>query len=172
MNIKILRNRDVQWMLFGLVGMYFTSCKNDNTINPTGKLFSLKTPPETGVQFNNKLTETKELNAFKFNYMYNGAGVGIGDINNDGLQDLYFVGNQVPDKLYLNKGNLRFEDISESSGIAAFGGWKNGITFVDINQDGYLDIYITRGGFIDDPNLNSNLLFVNQKNLQFKEEAR
>mgnify|MGYP002683314277 CR=1 FL=1 len=72
----------------------------------------------------------------------------------------------------MNKGNLRFEDISESSGIAAFGGWKNGITFVDINQDDYLDIYITRGGFIDDPNLNSNLLFVNQKNLQFKEEAR
>ncbi|MFZ1422505.1 MAG: VCBS repeat-containing protein [Saprospiraceae bacterium] len=172
MNIKILRNSDFQWMLFGLVGMYFTSCKNDNTINLPGKLFSLKTPQETGVQFNNKLTENKELNAFKFNYMYNGAGVGIGDINNDGLQDLYFVGNQVPDKLYLNKGNLRFEDISESSGIAAFGGWKNGITFVDINQDDYLDIYITRGGFIDDPNLNSNLLFVNQKNLQFKEEAR
>lgn len=148
------------------------SCKKEIPKSSEKILFTLKTPSQTGVDFNNKLTETKDLNAFVFNYMYNGAGVGIGDINNDGLQDIYFTGNQVSDKLYLNKGNLKFEDISESSGIASFKGWKNGVTMVDINNDGYLDIYVTRGGFNESAELNSNLLFINQKNLSFKEEAR
>lgn len=148
------------------------SCKIEQQKSVDQKLFRLHSAESTGINFSNKLTETPELNAFVFNYMYNGAGVGVADFNNDGLQDIYFVGNQVSDRLYLNKGELQFEDISTSSGIEGFGGWKNGISIVDINNDGYLDIYITRGGKTDDPRLNSNLLFINQKNLTFKEEAR
>lgn len=75
-------------------------------------------PKETGIDFANQITETQEEYIYNFNYIYNGAGTGIADFNNDGLQDVYFVGNQVPDKLYLNKGNLTFEDISENAGIA------------------------------------------------------
>lgn len=148
------------------------SCKIDQQKSDDQKLFRLHSPESTGINFSNTLTETPELNAFVFNYMYNGAGVGVADFNNDGLQDIYFVGNQVSDRLYLNKGGLKFDDISTSSGIDGFGGWKSGITIVDINNDGFLDIYITRGGKIDDPRLNSNLLLINQKNLTFKEEAR
>ncbi|HEX5625178.1 MAG TPA: VCBS repeat-containing protein, partial [Saprospiraceae bacterium] len=161
----------IVFRLLPLVVLIAWSCKKPVT-TATGPMFRLMSPEETGVHFNNALTETPALNAFVFNYMYNGAGVGIGDINNDGLPDLYFTGNQVADKLYLNKGGLQFEDISEQAGIAAFGGWKNGVSMVDINCDGFLDIYITRGGLQDDPELNRNLLFINQKNNSFREEAR
>ncbi len=171
-SIRIFRTVNSNYLLFISLILLLVSCKKENSANTEKKIFTLKSPEQTGISFANKLTETKELNAFLFNYMYNGAGVGIGDINNDGLQDIYFTGNQVPDKLYLNKGNMKFEDISESAGIASFKGWKNGVSMVDINNDGYLDIFVTRGGFINDPSLNTNLLFINQKNNSFKEEAR
>ncbi|MBK9720456.1 MAG: VCBS repeat-containing protein [Saprospiraceae bacterium] len=147
------------------------ACKKRSDQKLEGPLFSLLMPKETGIDFANQITETQEEYIYNFNYIYNGAGTGIADFNNDGLQDVYFVGNQVPDKLYLNKGNLTFEDISENAGIAKNEGWRSGITIVDINNDGYQDIYITRGGFKNDPVKNRNLLLVNQKNLTFKEEA-
>ncbi len=158
-------------LIFGLITLI--ACKKtDSSLGFQGKVFEIKNADETGVLFNNKIVETPAEHIYTFNYIYNGAGVGIGDFNNDDLQDLYFVGNQVSDKLYINKGNFKFEDISESAGIVNTNGWRNGVSIVDINCDGYLDIYVTRGGFKYDSTKNSNLLFINQKNLTFKEEAK
>ena len=131
----------------GIFCLGIISCNNNKTNTFNGKLFTLLDSTVTGVDFNNTIKETTEENLFTFNYIYNGAGVGIIDVNNDGLQDLYFTGNQVPDKLYLNKGNFKFEDISRSAGIDQFGGWHNSVSTVDINNDGYMDLYVCRGGY-------------------------
>ncbi|MGB5394668.1 MAG: VCBS repeat-containing protein [Lutimonas sp.] len=93
------------------------------------------------IHFTNTLTENDSLNYFYYGYMYIGGGLSAGDINNDGLIDLYFTGNMVPNKLYLNKGNLQFEDISESAGVAGDGRWFTGVTMADVIADGLLDIY-------------------------------
>ena len=127
---------------------------------------------QTGITFANKVDEN--INTFfdVFAYVYNGGGVGIGDINNDGLSDIYFTGNEVPNKLYLNEGNLKFKDITESAGVQGNGKWNNGVTMVDVNADGLLDIYVCKGGWQDSPEQRRNLLFVNQGNLTFKEQAK
>src|SRR5690349_5999202 len=143
------------------------------------KLAELKQEPvfrslssvETGINFRNDLTEGYDTYFDVFAYVYNGAGVGIGDINNDGLADIYFTGNEVQNRLYLNKGNLKFEDITTSAGVAGNGKWNNGVTMVDINEDGWLDIYVCKGGWHDEPDQRKNLLFVNQGDLTFKEQA-
>jgi hypothetical protein len=109
-------------------------------------------------------------NLFDYDFFYNGAGVGIADINNDGLKDIFFCGNQVPNKLFLNKGNLIFEDISEIANINQNKNWANGITFADINNDGWIDIYVTQGGPYKKEE-RQNLLYINQKNNTFKEKA-
>ncbi|HRI01562.1 MAG TPA: VCBS repeat-containing protein [Saprospiraceae bacterium] len=157
-----------------LVLMLVSSCdkvKKSTGQNDGKKLFELMESKHTGVSFNNKIVEIPEEHIFNFNYLYNGAGVAVGDINNDGLTDLYFTGNRAPDKLYINKGNFKFEDISTAAGIDKFSGWKTGVTMADVNGDGFLDIYVCRGGFKNDPKLNSNLLFINQKNNTFTEEG-
>lgn len=136
-----------------------------------GPLFELVDPEKSGVKFENKLQEYSEEHIFNFNYLYNGAGVAVGDINNDGLQDIYFTANRAKDKLYLNKGNFKFEDISESSGISAFSGWRSGVAMADVNGDGWLDIYVCRGGFKNDPVKNANLLFINNGDNTFTELA-
>ncbi|MEL6944517.1 MAG: VCBS repeat-containing protein, partial [Bacteroidota bacterium] len=100
----------------------------------------------------------------------NGAGVGVADINNDGLQDIFFCGNQVENKLYLNQGNLKFKDISESSGINMGKQWSNGVTFADVNGDGRIDIYVSQGG-PKESNDRRNLLFINQRNNSFQESG-
>lgn len=133
--------------------------------------FTLMDPAHTGVRFTNPITETLEENIYYSAYMFNGGGVATADFNNDGLVDLYFTGNQVPDKLYLNKGAMKFEDISVNAGIAKFKGWKNGISIVDINGDGLLDIYICRGDHNRAASENTNLLFINQGDLSFLESA-
>lgn len=135
------------------------------------KLFNRIAPEKCGVDFNNRIVEDGELNYFKYTYLYNGGGVGISDINNDGLPDLYFTSTQGKDKLYLNKGNLTFEDISQSSGIDQFGGCKTGVSFVDINHDGWMDIYVCRAGWFKDPEKRKNLLFVNNQDNTFTETA-
>jgi enediyne biosynthesis protein E4 len=167
------RSSLIIYLLFLFV---FISCSNNKEagINENSKdkqLFSLLDPKETGVDFNNKILQTDEEYIINFNYIFNGGGVAIADFDQDGLQDLYFTGNQVSDRLYHNKGEMKFEDLSVSSGIAKYPGWKNGVSIVDINSDGYPDIYVCRGGFKDDPEKNKNLLFINQKNLSFTEEA-
>ncbi len=87
----------------------------------------------TGIDFTNQLTETEEFNIIEYLYFYNGGGVAVGDVNNDGLLDLYFSANQLPNKLFLNKGNLVFEDITAQSGLASAGAWKTGVRMADIN---------------------------------------
>lgn len=141
------------------------SCDKRDT---SSQLFSKLGTSETGVDFANKLTETHKYNYFTYPYMYLGGGVSVGDINNDGLEDIFFTGNMVKNKLYLNKGNLQFEDISENAGIEGDERWYSGTTFVDINQDGYLDIYCSVSG--KNPPHN-NVLFVNNQDNTFTEKA-
>jgi enediyne biosynthesis protein E4 len=134
------------------------------------KLFTLLPPEETGVHFSNPLTSTTELNIIEYLYFYNGGGVSAGDINNDGLADLYFTGNQVSNRLYLNKGNFQFEDITESAGVSGDGGWSTGVTMADVNGDGLLDIYVCQVGDYGVIQ-GKNKLYINLGDGKFKEAA-
>lgn len=134
-------------------------------------LFSLLSARKSGIKFNNVLKDTREHNIMIYSNFYGGAGVGIGDLNNDGLADLYFAGNQVADQLYVNKGNMVFEDITEKAGMKDNGGWSSGVIFGDVNQDGWLDIYVTRELYDDDPELRKNKLYINNGDLTFTESA-
>ncbi|CAM3186726.1 VCBS repeat-containing protein [Rhodothermus bifroesti] len=131
--------------------------------------FVLRDPEESGLTFQNTIHEDARHNLMTFFYLYNGGGVAVGDINNDGLPDLYVTGNMISGRLYLNRGNLRFEDITERSGIVVTG-WATGATFVDINEDGWLDLYICRSGMYP-PEERANLLFINNGDLTFSEQA-
>ncbi|MCD4735457.1 MAG: VCBS repeat-containing protein [Bacteroidales bacterium] len=133
-------------------------------------LLSLLSPSATHVDFINKLTESEQFNIIKYLYFNNGAGIAAGDINNDGLIDLYFTANQESNKLFLNQGNLRFEDITEGAGVAGKGDWTAGVTMADINGDGFLDIYVCQVGNYKGLQ-GRNQLFINQGNLTFTEEA-
>src|SRR5881628_2779802 len=108
-------------------------------------LFTLLTPDRTGVTFANTITTNDSVNVQSDPYVYNGAGVAIGDINNDGLPDIFFAGNMVSSRLYLNKGKMQFEDITQSAGVTTHG-WATGVSLVDINSDGFLDIYVCVSG--------------------------
>lgn len=134
------------------------------------ELFSMLSPEMTKVDFINQLTENEQFNIIQYLYFNNGAGVAAGDINNDGLTDLYFTSNQNPNKLYLNKGNLKFEDITDEAGVSGEGDWKTGVTMADVNGDGLLDIYVCQVGNFKVVH-GKNQLFMNQGNLTFKEEA-
>lgn len=121
------------------------ACTRPDEIKPD-KLFTRVDPAKSGVNFRNDLKDTDDFNIIEYLYYYNGAGVAAGDINNDGLQDLYFTSNQGSSKLYLNKGNLEFEDITGSSNAGGVDGWKTGVTMADVNGDGWLDIFIAAVG--------------------------
>ncbi|MFT5103156.1 MAG: hypothetical protein ACI86C_000807 [Candidatus Latescibacterota bacterium] len=138
----------------------------------TKGLFQKVPTSHSTIDFSNNLTENLATieNLFDFDYFYNGAGVGVADLNNDGLQDIFFAGNQVANKLYLNKGDLVFEDISESAQINSGKQWANGVTFVDINNDGFIDIYVSQGG-PRKANLRKNLFYINNGDLTFTESA-
>ncbi|MGQ0713758.1 MAG: VCBS repeat-containing protein [Gemmatimonadaceae bacterium] len=134
-------------------------------------LFRLLSPQETGVTFANTVATNDSVNVQSYYFVYNGAGVAIGDIDNDGLQDLFFAGNTVSSRLYLNKGGMRFEDITESAGVATRR-WAGGASMVDINDDGYLDIYVSvYGPEWTRPEDRANLLFVNNGDRTFTEAA-
>lgn len=137
-----------------------------------GKLFTLLSSDHTGIKFNNQIKDTKEANITLYSNFYGGAGVGVGDLNNDGLQDVYFAGNLVTDKLYLNKGGLKFEDITTKAGITWDGGWSSGVLIADVNKDGLNDIYVTRELYDDKPLLRANKLYINKGNLKFVDEAK
>lgn len=140
------------------------------------KLFTSLSPQETGIAFENTLTEGLNTNILMYEYFYNGGGVAVGDLDGDGLEDIYFTGNMVPNKLYLNKGDLNFQDITQAAGVEGRPGpWKTGVTMADVNGDGLLDIYVCYSGSLP-PEKRKNQLFVNQGvNAQgipeFKEEA-
>lgn len=148
------------------LSVVFTGCKNDDD----KKLFTRLDEKGTGINFKNTLFEDGPLNVANYIYFYNGGGVAIGDINNDGLQDVLFTGNMVRNRLFLNKGNFKFEDITERSGVDKMQGWCTGATMADINGDGRLDIYICRSADID-PERRKNLLFINNGDLSFSEKA-
>ncbi|PWH83926.1 hypothetical protein DIS18_05070 [Algibacter marinivivus] len=133
--------------------------------------FELLSSEKTGIDFNNKIKETEMFNHFYFAQIYNGAGVAIGDLNNDGLPDIYFCGNQVNDRLYLNKGDFKFEDITKKSRAARNPGWSWGVTMADVNADGYLDIYVSRHGLLINPEDRKNQLYINNQDLTFTESA-
>ena len=127
---------------------------------------------KTGIDFSNTITESTFFNHYYYSQMYVGSGVAIGDINNDGLEDVFFGGNQVADRLYLNKGNFQFEDITKKSKAAKNAGWTWGVTMADVNADGYLDIYVSRNGNFDDPEDRRNQLYINNQDLTFTESAQ
>lgn len=133
-------------------------------------LFQRLSPEETGIDFRNDLKFDKEFNIFTYRNFYNGGGVGAGDINNDGLVDLYFTSNQGQNKLYLNKGNFRFEDITSKAGVAGKRAWSTGVAMADINGDGLLDIYVCNSGDVKGDN-KQNELFINNGDLTFTEQA-
>src|SRR5881398_2052563 len=134
-------------------------------------LFKLLTPAQTGVRFANTITTSDSLNAQTDPYVYNGGGVAIGDIDNDGLPDIFFTGNMVSSRLYVNKGNMRFEDITQSAGVTT-NRWASGATMVDINNDGYMDIYVSVSGpEWSKPEERANLLFINNGDHTFTEAA-
>ncbi len=140
-----------------LLGWLLSACNRQDEKT----LFQLLPSSDTGVTFKNQLTESDSFNVLSFEYIYNGAGVGVGDVNNDGLTDIFFAGNMVSSELYLNKGNFKFEDISESASIKT-NVWCTGVSMVDINQDGLLDVYIsTIQPHVDKPPV-PNLLYLNK----------
>ena len=151
-------------VVFLFLTILFISCKHDT------HLFTQLNESKTGINFKNTLFEDGPLNVANYIYFYNGGGVAIGDINNDGLQDIFFTGNMVHNRLFLNKGNFKFEDITDKSGVAALQGWCTGATMADVNGDGKLDIYVCRSADIH-TSLRRNLLFINNGDLTFSEEA-
>lgn len=142
------------------------SFNNDKNIH-----FTSIPSSHSNISFTNKVTERLYFNFLNYSYIYNGGGVAIGDINNDGLEDIYFTSNQNSNKLYINKGDFIFEDITEKANVKDDDGWSTGVTMVDINNDGWLDIYVCKSGSLKNPKLRQNKLFINQKNNSFKEEA-
>ncbi|MDF2157457.1 FG-GAP-like repeat-containing protein [Algoriphagus sp. CAU 1675] len=138
-----------------LIVLGVTSCQKES------RLFELKSPDFTGVDFNNLITETDSFNILTDEYIFNGGGVAIADFDQNGLSDLFFTGNQVPNKLFLNQGEFKFKDISKQSGIEAASHWCTGTTVVDINGDGWMDIYVASAMKTGEGE-RDNLLFVNQ----------
>ncbi|HTL08045.1 MAG TPA: VCBS repeat-containing protein, partial [Chitinophagaceae bacterium] len=163
--------RPARCFLVYLLPVIFCCCHSTGPAPTTGNpLFTLQPPSQTGIQFTNRVEDSADMNIFNYHNFYNGGGVATGDINNDGLPDIFFTANNGDNKLYLNKGNWHFEDISSSAGISSTHRWHTGVTMVDINADGWLDIYVCNSG-IQKNDDRANELYINQHNGSFKEEA-
>jgi enediyne biosynthesis protein E4 len=170
------------YILSALLFLVLFSCEQkpgSKSSPPAGQnepaLFDILTPEQTGIRFQNELTETLAMNGLFYEYYYNGGGVAVADFNNDGLQDAYFVANMHPNKMYLNLGNMKFRDISRESGTEDHIGFSTGVTVVDINGDGRMDLYISNSGRFE-PEILKHKLLVNQGNDKngipvFKEES-
>lgn len=157
--------------------IFFLSCEPDSSgdskqqdVPEIKHLFKLVDSQTSKINFINEVQESAERNGTTFPYLYHGSGIAIGDINNDGLEDIFFGGNDSNNALYVNEGNLQFKDISNSAGIIS-DKWVNGVTMVDINKDGWLDIYLCTGGPYDDPQKLRNELYVNNQDGTFTEQA-
>ncbi len=155
-----------------MLSIYYGYTQNNN------KLFSALPNSYTNIHFNNKIVDEIDHNILIYSNYYGGAGVGIGDFNNDGLQDVFFAGNLVNDRLYENKGNLKFEDITQFAGIENNGGWSSGVIIGDINNDGWQDIYVTRELYDGNPEIRKNKLYINtskdntDQKISFKEMSQ
>ena len=165
----------LNFTLLIVLSVFINSCKSDkkevqDISNKKETLFTLMSPEETGVEFVNKVVNQKNFNIFKYRNFYNGGGVAIGDINNDGLPDIYLTANMQGNKLFLNKGGFKFEDISESAGVVGNKPWSTGVLMVDINQDGLLDIYVSNAGNLEGNN-HDNDLYINNGDLTFTQKA-
>jgi hypothetical protein len=146
--------------------LLFTGCDRKSKT-----VFTLLDSKATGINFNNISVENEQINILTYEYMYNGGGVAIGDINNDGLKDIYFTSNNQENKLYLNLGNMNFEDITAKAGVGCKEGWKTGVTMVDINGDGFLDIYVCKSAD-GNPEHRRNILLINNGDLTFTNRAK
>ena len=149
------------------LGFVVVSC---SSINNRETLFRSLAPSKTGIIFENNLNYNKELNPYTYRNFYNGGGVGIGDFNKDGLQDIFFTGNQVSNRLYLNEGDFQFKDITDKAGLNSEGVWSTGVSVVDINGDGWLDIYVCKSGSPGGKNRH-NELFINNGDSTFTEKS-
>src|SRR6202022_1760593 len=159
--------RTVYFSLVGCSVFLFTACLNGKN----KPVFSLLSSKETGVTFKNISVENEQINILTYEYLYNGGGVAIGDINNDGLKDIYFTSNNQENRLYLNKGNMQFEDITARAGVGCKEGWKTGVTMADVNGDGFLDIYICKSAD-GNPERRRNILLINNGDLTFTNKAK
>ncbi|MCH7398737.1 VCBS repeat-containing protein [Belliella sp. DSM 107340] len=153
-----------------IVGLVFFGLFSCSKKKEEVKLFSLLPASQTGIDFRNDLVSTEDMNILEYLYFYNGGGVAVGDINNDGLVDIYFTSNQGENKLYLNKGDFQFEDITQKAGVTGDGGWSTGVTMADVNGDGLLDIYVCQVG--DYKGISGkNKLYINNGDLTFSEKG-
>jgi len=152
----------------------FISCSQGEKVgaglNKAKSLFTRLSSEDTGILFVNAIEDKKEFNIFKYRNFYNGGGVAIGDVNNDGLPDIFFTANMKKNHLYLNKGNFKFEDITDSAGVSGNKPWDTGVVMADVNGDGYLDIYISNAGNMEGNN-HDNDLYINNGDLTFTERA-
>lgn len=147
-----------------------SSVKQDNVVADGPKLFDLMPAATTGITFENQVTNSGDFNIFSYRNFYNGGGVAIGDVNNDGLADVFFTANMGPNKLYLNRGNWQFEDVSAAAGVELTDKWSTGVAMVDLNADGWLDIYVCNAGFQKGSDQKNNL-FINNQDGTFREAA-
>ena len=169
--VKLLLSKKEIKAFFTILAFTFLSAASAFSQQP---LFKLLPSKETNIKFSNDINETESLNVLSYEYFYNGGGVAVGDINNDGLPDIFFTGNMGSNKLYLNLGHMKFKDITKEAfpGIEGRpGAWKTGVTMADVNGDGLLDIYVCYSGKTDN-DTRRNQLFINQGNNKFKEEAK
>ena len=153
---------------YGLLIFLLFSCSEEN-ISTSG--FTLLESKHTNLNFRNLVKETENFNIFKYQYFYNGGGTAIADFNNDGLDDVFFTGNMVKNRLFLNEGNLKFNDVTTQSKVAVHEGWCSGANAIDINNDSWMDIYVCRTAFPFEK-LRKNLLLINQKDGTFEDEAQ
>jgi hypothetical protein len=156
-----------------LIVFLFVQCNNQGKKKTSNAetLFTLVPSEKTQINFTNIVQQDSVFNCVKYMYALNGGGVAVGDINNDGLQDIYFTSNQGSNKLYLNKGNFEFEDITQSANVSDEFGWKTGVSMIDINNDGWLDIYVCKSASLESNEWRKNKLYINQKDGTFKEDA-
>ncbi|MEO1712819.1 MAG: CRTAC1 family protein [Bacteroidota bacterium] len=156
-------------IVFLAIGLLFAACQTDSDTSGS-TLFETVTARQSGIDFVNELSYNRDFNIYTYRNFYNGGGVAIGDVNNDSYPDLYFTGNMVSNRLYLNKGDFEFTDITETAGVGGEKAWSTGVSMADVNADGWLDIYVCNSGDIGGDN-KQNELFINQQDGTFKEMA-
>mgnify|MGYP001577627126 FL=1 len=171
-----MKNTKIQLFVIFTICCTFFACNDDpkRDLYPNELVggFNLLPSAKTGIDFQNTINESTYFNHYYYSQIYVGSGIAIGDINNDGLPDVFFGGNQVADRLYLNKGDFQFENITKKSKVARNSGWTWGVTMADVNADGYLDIYVSRNGNSVNPSERRNQLYINNQDLTFTESAQ